>query len=396
MQELTTRTTNLIRHLNEVRCLRLVRRSAPLSRAEVARSLNLTRATAGKVVADLLERQLLIELSDPQESGKAGRPGRSIALNPDGAYFVGVDISSRWISGISVDFSGRALSRATVPNAADVSNPHSVAQIVADLSRRLVIGASVPADLVRGVGVSIPGIVDRSGIVASARLLGWQETDLASMIAENLGAPWPIQICNDAVALASAVGALDTGQSPDILVLLLSEGIGSALIRNGQISEGASGFAGEVGHMVLAEDIETGATRTFGTLGGYSTFLKHIPDDQPVDAGLDDLAALIEIGEPLATDLDRWARILSVGLANLIHILDPARIVLGGPLAGMFRHVREQVEATVGPRLLHGLKMPPIDISDFAELSVAVGAANTIRETIFLPSDRLAAGISLQ
>ncbi len=396
MDNIPTRTTNLIRHLNEIRCLRLVRRSAPMSRAEVARSLGLTRATSGNVVADLLDRGLLVELPDALESGKAGRPGRSIALNPDGAYFVGLDISSRWVAGVLVDFSGRALSQLTIPNARGALEPTTVAVTAADLARRLVIGASVPPAMVRGVGISVPGIVDGSGVVASARLLGWESVDFASLVSATLGAPWPVQICNDAVALATAIGALDTEEAPDILVLLLSEGIGSALIREGKVSEGASGFAGEVGHMILTTDLENSAAHTFGVLGGYNVFRRHLREGVSVQEGLERLAALPERGSDLRDDLDAWALVMTVGLINLIHILNPARIVLGGPLSTLFPLVREQVEPAVRLRLLNGLAMPPIEVAGFGEFSVAAGAAGTVRETIFLLSDEFAASISLK
>jgi predicted NBD/HSP70 family sugar kinase len=394
--EAPPKPTNLIRHLNEVRCLRLLRRAAPLSRADVARDLGLTRATSGKVIADLMDRGLLIELPDTLESGKAGRPGRNVALNAAGAYFIGIDVSSGWITGVLVDFEGSVLSQLSTRNTPHFANPKEVAEIVADLSRRLAVGAAVSPKLIRGVGISVPGIVNRAGVVVSAKLLTWEDVDLAALVSATLGASWPVYVCNDTVALAAAIGALDTAESPDLLVVLLSEGIGATLIRDGRVSEGADGFAGEIGHMILSTDPEDSGDLSFGVLGGHGAFLPLLPSGSTITEGLIALSARQDSDPTLQKTLDQWSRVMSVGLVNLIHILNPERIVLGGPLSIMFHHVRERVEQAVRLRLLHGLKMPPIDVAGMEANTVAIGAAGTVRDTIFVLSHEHSAGTSLR
>ncbi|RWM07650.1 MAG: ROK family transcriptional regulator [Mesorhizobium sp.] len=378
------KTTNLIRHVNETRCLRLLRRASPLSRADIARELGLTRATAGNVIAVLLEADLAMELTEPQEAGKVGRPGIRVALNPKGAFFVGIDVSSTWLAGVLVDFSGAALNKITIPNSRNFRDPETVAQAIADLARRLVVGAGVDTKRVRGVGVSVPGIVGRDGVVVSARLLEWEDVDLGQLVASSLGAPWPIRVCNDAVALSAAIGALDTHEPEDMLVVLLSEGIGAAIIRNGRVAEGANGFAGEIGHMVLSVRPEDAKSQTLGLLGGYSPFLPLLPDGQSIAEGLADLAAERDRGSVLEMKLETWAEVISVGLLNLIHILNPARIVLGGPLAVLFPRIQRRVDAVLRANLLHGLALPPIKIAGIEADTVAVGAAGTLRDSIFL------------
>lgn len=378
------KTTNLIRHVNETRCLRLLRRASPLSRADIARELGLTRATAGNVIAVLLEADLAIELAEPQEAGKVGRPGIRVALNPKGAFFVGIDVSSTWLAGVLVDFSGAPLNKITIPNSKNFREPETVAQAIADLARRLVVGASVDTRRVRGVGVSVPGIVDRDGVVVSAKLLEWEDVDIGQLVATSLGAPWPIRVCNDAVALSAAIGALDTHETEDLLVVLLSEGVGAAIIRNGRVAEGASGFAGEIGHMILSVKPEDAKSQTLGLLGGYGPFLPLLPDGQSIAEGLADLVAARDPGGVLETKLDAWAEVISVGLLNLIHILNPARIVLGGPLAVLFPRIEKRVDTILRANLLHGLALPPIEIAGIEADTVAVGAAGTLRDSIFL------------
>ena len=81
--ELTTNA--VLRHINAIRCLRVLRRATPLSRADIARELNVTRATVGNSIKQLLSESLVIDLNESAEASGAGRPGALVALNPDGA-----------------------------------------------------------------------------------------------------------------------------------------------------------------------------------------------------------------------------------------------------------------------------------------------------------------------
>jgi DNA-binding transcriptional ArsR family regulator len=87
-------TTGLLRHINTARCMRMLRRGTPLTRADLARELNLTRATIGRAIGELLEAGLVTETAERAEEARLGRPGTTIRLNPDGAYSIGIDISS--------------------------------------------------------------------------------------------------------------------------------------------------------------------------------------------------------------------------------------------------------------------------------------------------------------
>lgn len=362
----------------------MLRRASPLSRADIARELRLTRATAGKVIAVLLQADLAVELTEPQEMGKVGRPGIRVALNPKGAFFIGIDLSSTWVAGVLVDFSGNLLNKIVVPNSKNFRDSEGVAEIIADLARRLVVGAGVDTKRVRGVGISVPGIVDRNGVVVSAKLLEWEDIDIGQLVTTSLGAPWPIRVCNDAVALSAAIGALDTHDTEDLLVVLLSEGVGAAIIRNGRVAEGVGGFAGEIGHMVLSANPEDAKSKTLGLLGGYGPFLSLLPSEQSIAEGLASLAAIRDPGKLLNDTLDTWAAVISVGLLNLIHILNPARIVLGGPLAVLFTRIQTRVDTVLQENLLHGLTLPPIEVAGIEADTVALGAAGTVRDSIFL------------
>ncbi|MBX5230409.1 ROK family transcriptional regulator [Rhizobium sp. NLR9b] len=368
--------------MNAVRCLRVLRRDVPLSRADIARELNVTRATVGNSIKQLLAENLVIDLNESAEANGAGRPGALVSLNPAGAYFIGLDISSAEINAVLIDFSMRVVAKRIVSIADRYHEPKRVIELLAALPKELVDVSKVRASRVRGVCISAPGIV-RDGKIISAPWLSWRDVDVVSAMSEAMKPSLPLQICNDAVALASAVAA-DSSESDlsDVLLLLLAQGIGSAHLRQGRVVEGAHGLGGEVGHMVMGGRPGMAATHTFEILAGYQRFLPFIENGVPIPEGLAKLVT--REGSPaLDQALHEWALGLATGILNLIHILDPKTIVLGGPLAVLYPKVAERVESLLSENLVHGFNVPPISVARFGGDGAAIGAAALLRESLF-------------
>ena len=375
-------TNSVLRHMNAVRCLRVLRRDVSLSRADIARELNVTRATVGNSIKQLLAEKLVIDLNESAEVSGAGRPGALVSLNPTGAYFIGLDISSAEINAVLVDFSMRVVAKRIVSIADRYQDPRQVIELLATLPKELIEVSKVRSSRVRGVCISVPGIV-REGKIISAPWLNWRDVDVVTAMAEAMQPLQKIHICNDAVALASAV-ATDAGEGDlsDALLLQLAQGIGSAHLRQGRVIEGAHGLGGEVGHMVMGARPQMAATHTFEILAGYQKFLPFIDHGTPIPEGLARLATLGSSPE-FDKALDEWASALATGFLNLIHILDPKTIVLGGPLAVLYPRVASRVEALVAENLVHGFEVPPISVAKFGGDGAAIGAAALLRESLF-------------
>ena len=375
-------TNSVLRHMNAVRCLRVLRRDVALSRADIARELNVTRATVGNSIKQLLAEKLVIDLNESAEANGVGRPGALVSLNPTGAYFIGLDISSAEINAVLVDFSMRVIAKRLVSIADRYSDSSRVIELIASLPGELIEVAKVRASRVRGVCISVPGIV-RDGRIISAPWLNWQDVDVIAALSGAMKLDLRIHICNDAVALASAV-ATDAaeGDLSDVLLLLLAQGIGSAHLRQGRVVEGAHGLGGEVGHMVMGAKPGMAATHTFEILAGYQKFLPFIREGSPIPEGLTALSTL-ESTAAFEVALEEWAQALATGLLNLIHILDPRTIVLGGPLAVLFPRVSQRVEQLVAENLVHGFQVPPISVARFGGDGAAIGAAALLRENLF-------------
>ena len=339
--------------------------------------------TVGNAVGSLIERNLVNEIEEPASLGSVGRPGVRVQLNPSGAYFVGIDISSSTINAVLIDLTMKVVAQSSFPVQGVSQDSARMVELLAAVPGGLLRKAGLPAKRLTGVGISVPGLVGTSGRVLSAPYLGWRDFDLQSLVSKQLKSRWPVRVVNDASAFAHSVLAERPEKDVrDTLLLLLSEGIGSSQIRQGQIVSGAHGFAGEIGHMILGGSMKQAASDTFEMLAGYNLLLPALSSEISVADGLAALATQMPATQASLL-LDRWADAFSVGLLNLTHILDPERVILGGPLAVIYPLVEKQILASVESGLVHGFTMPVIEVAESGADSAAIGAASTMREELF-------------
>ena len=373
-------TTKILRHINAMRCLRLLRTSGSVSRADLARQLGLNRSTTGYAIAELLDAGLVVELEEQTSDGRKGRPGVRVALSPSGAYCIGIDVGTREISGALVDLQMGIVAQATTSSGADFRDPEAVLPKLIRLAQKLLRQAGVDPSKILGIGISIPGLVDHDGRVINAPFLEWNDFDLERRLRVALHPEWRIEVRNDADCFAAAECAVASpGDLDNFLVVLLAEGIGSALVSGGAVMQGAHGHAGEVGHTLVRT---SGDSVTLERVAGAFAFTEFFASDRPISEGV---AALIRRQkEPgVAAALEQWAANLGLGLVNSIHVLDPGRVVLGGALAQLYPLVADQVAAFLDRHLLPGVCAPAIQVTRFGKDGAAIGAAAVVRESVF-------------
>lgn len=389
LAEAGSTSPGLLRHINMTRCLQQLRRDGTQSRAELAGKLGLTRATTGKAVADLRSAGLVRENqagAAEQRSGRPGRPGSTVKLDPAGGYAIGIDIATHSASAVLLNLESAVVAKSALA-ARFIEAPVQVAlDRIEDLVQRVVAGQGIDLNRLAGVCISIPGLVDHSGKIVIAPYLQWRDIPLKELLAAKLDRRWPIGVCNDAVALANAERTLGTNaSSPNMLVMLLSEGLGGAIVQNGTVLPGAHGFAGELGHMVMAPNVAENDPKTLEVLAGYGAFSSYVPSRLAMAEGIRWLTNLSD--EDLSTDLrrvfDRWAETLATGLLNLIYLLDPEHIVLGGPLSVLFPRIHARVNHILSGQLLYGYRVPRITTTSFGADGAAIGAATLMLDQVF-------------
>lgn len=318
------------------------------------------------------------------------------------AIGIGLDVGGTKILGCAMDADGSLIAEVRV------ASPHTAEllyQALADCVDALLAKLGPRALEVRGVGVGVPGLVDEHGVLhETANLHGMAELDLPAAlqgpIGELLGGPgasFHLIVDNDATCAAAAEHAWGAGRGgADSVLVTLGTGIGGGIVSDGRIVRGARNFGGEVGHMVIDPSGPVcgcgrrGCWERFSSGTGLAYLARRAARagtaPRLIDLAGGDVEAIVgehvvkaaSEGDPgVAAVLEEFGSYLSLGLANLVEILDPGCIILGGGLVAASQVLLEpglRIYATTyrrgsGPRAV------PVVLATLGERAGAFGAA---------------------
>jgi glucokinase len=261
---------------------------------------------------------------------------------------------------------------------------------IEDSARRLGLWQQTISD----VGVGLPGLVTRSGVLRAApNLIDVVELDAKRILEDRLQRR--VWVDNDATCAAVAEWREGAGANcDDFLLVTIGTGIGAGIIANGRLLRGINGFAGELGHMFVDpagppcpcgrsgcwERYASGSglallARTAVTSGNGDDFVHQAGSIEKIRG--EDVGDLASRGSAQALGvLDEFGRWIAVGLSNMVNVLDPERIVLGGGAARMGDLLLQPVRSWL-ERLLYASDhrpTPDVVIARFGESAGAIGA----------------------
>lgn len=376
-----------VRHINEVRVLDVVFRHGRVSRANIAKELDITRSTASSIVASLAEEGLLVEdNSEDDKSAGTGRPGTFVRLNPHHALFLGADIGVGRITVVALDFAGTIVAEHHFPLDPGKYAPETLlrqlAGHVGDVAKPLAGTYDV-----KGLCVTVPGVIDRSGTVLRAPFLGWRKVPILDSLSSLLPDIPVIVVENDANAFAIADGYQgDAGPSDAEIHIFLDAGIGGAIVTGGHILRGQDGYAGEFGHMILGDKgfVEVATlSGSFESFIGRDAILARHRHHGGAAGTIEVFTQKAKAGEPAAmAAIADWSFYLGRGLAIISSIFNPSRIVLGGPVAGLFQLCEDDVIHNIRRNLLDDHPVPFISLSRLGLEGPALGGASMLHRNV--------------
>jgi predicted NBD/HSP70 family sugar kinase len=400
------RTTNGrdLRNSNRTRALAAVYLHGPMTRLEIADAAGVSAATVSNLVGELLEQGVVVEAGAEESDG--GRPRTLLRVNPEYGFVVGVDVGETAVLVELFDLEMRVrASRSTMPTSEKFIPEDTAAQVLDGLER-VIAQSGVPRDAILGVGVGVPGLVqDGEDAVVYAQTVGWDGVPFGRML--RRGTDLPLLIENGAKTFGQAEKWFGAARDSDnAIIVLLGTGTGISIFADGEMYRGASSSAGEWGHTTVVVDGRPCRCGSSGCLeayvGGrgiverYDELLGTSPDrGGDLVARLSAIAAAARSDRSAQKVLDDTATYVGAGLANLINLFNPERIVIGGWVgqilgAGFLTAVRD-----VASR--HALRMPFGDVSivpaDLGRDAVALGAA-TLPVSVFLTSGAVTARTS--
>lgn len=352
------------REINRQIALNLIRAHQPISRADLARLMNVRRGVASLLVSELLSESLIFEGAVGEAVGRGRRP-TFLYIDSRQRCVVGVDIRKSRTYIMLTDLMGKQLG---VVSSFQTSKEIDV--LTKELARRVrqVLAEFNEGAACEGVGVAVPGMVDPAlGRVLHAPTLGWRDVNLRDPLATALGIPIHIENSGKACALAQLWATRsDVVASGNSVFVSVSDGVGTGVVVNGEVMRGRHNTAGEFGHVPLNIDgprCSCGATgcweayvSNLATLSRY--FGRDLTEDGPRDAEtvsftVEDLIARARAGDAKAlAAINSTARYLGLGLASIVNSVDPARIYIGGEITTAWSLIEPIVRSALRERTL--------------------------------------------
>jgi predicted NBD/HSP70 family sugar kinase len=368
-----------VRRQNLGAIMRRVHVAGPASRSDLANYTGLNRSTVGDLVAELTARGLVQERAGLR--GVPGRPSLIVTAIPNGITVLAVGVFDDSLVAAVIGLGGRVLAKARVERARDGSSPEATVARLAGICRTLLEGRGDQPPI-QAISVAVAGVVRRSdGELVVGPNLGWRHVSLGELLRTSLGIEVPVFTANDADLAALAEHLRGAGVGCDDFVCLWGEvGVGAGIIAGGRPLSGRSGFAGEVGHLPLSPAgrlCHCGARGCWETEVGEDALLRRAGragSGGPLAVDL--ILAMADAGDPVAISaIESSGRWLAIGLATVIHTLNPERIAMGGFFASILPYARDAMTRALGELAIEPLAVATIVPARLGADGPLIGAA---------------------
>lgn len=374
--------------------LDVIRRAGGLTRAEIIERTGLSR-TAVATRLDALQGAGLI--SSGQSTSARGRPPSHFHFREDQGALLIADAGATGVRTAVTDLGGhiRYDHRASL----DITvGPHEWLQSVGALFDELLRSADLTKEAVRGIGLAVPGPVDFASatVVSPPIMTGWDAYPVRSWFASRFDCP--VVVDNDANAMALGEHAREFADRDSLVMVKAATGIGAGIIAHGSIYRGADGAAGDIGHIQITPRDDAIATDeapvcrcgNVGCLEAYAggwALLRDLRNAGRDVAAIPDVVGLIVAGDPLAVNLARRAgRFIGRTLSEVVSLLNPSVVVIGGELAAgsdyVIAGIRESVYARSSPLATRTLQIVPARLGDRAG---TVGLTSVLTDYLYDP-----------
>lgn len=370
--------------------LQALRIYGALSRIELTRKLNLSRAAVSASISDLIDCNLIAETADKRSTG--GRPATPLTLVPESHLILGADFDNRlWTLG-AFDLAGNPQKIVKIP-VNDTSLDTVINALISQLDSFIKDLGKSPLKI---LGLGMPGLVDSNdGLILSAADIGWSNVDFRKLVHEKTGLP--VVIINRHRARGIAECRFGSAQKfRQVIYVGIGTGIAAGFFEDRMLITGSMGGAGELGHVTMMPDGPICPCGNHGCLqmlssgpameqearfllrqGEISTLVQSPAYDiQLIKA--EDICAAAEAGDRLAIKVvSKAAMYLGIALSNLVNLLNPEAIILGGPIPRNSGYYVNLATETIKQRAMSPLASGVvIRTALFKEIGGAIGAAN--------------------
>jgi len=361
-----------------------------ISRAEIARQMDLTRAAISTIIGVLQAQGLVHDAIEGPTTG--GRKPVLLEMDPHYGYVVGIDMGATHLGIMVSDFSANVVNDLELPfsitDGPDICLPKVDKQV-----QHLLSISGVNLNQVCAIGIAVPGpvVVDAGTVGAPPIMPGWDGYPIRKHLEHLWGVP--VSLGNDAEFGALGEWAAGAGRSERNLVYIkVGSGVGAGLLLDGYIYRGTTGCAGEIGHVAI---MESGPVCTCGNRGcleavaggwaiarqareavksGKRTQLNTL---EPEQITARDVAVAARLGDLVAQQIITEAGAhLGVAIASLVNLFNPSMVVVGGGVAQLGDLLLEPIRKAVRARSLRSAAQAVrINAAVLGRRSTSVGAS---------------------
>jgi len=390
-----TRSTS--RDINRRIALNLIREHQPISRADLARRMNVTRGVVSVLVQELIDQDVIYEGA----TGEAlrGRKPTFLHIRTHDRLAIAVDVRFSKTYLMLSDLSGRQLALETYDTIFSV--PAFVKDLTARI-RRITKNNGFQSGC-EGIGVVVPGMVDqRTGRILNAPALGWHNVNLRDKIAAATGLP--VHIENSARACALAQLWLERGEissGHNFVYISVSDGVGVGIVVNGELLRGHDHIAGEFAHLPLdlngplcmcgAKGCWEAYTSNLATVSRYFGWDLSKLGPKRLKAANNSAFTVLDLitrarsGDAKARQAVReTGRFLGLGIATIINVINPDCFYLSGEITTAWDLIEDRVRQGISERALIGAAgRTPLRVTSTHEYPRLRGAAALIAAPTF-------------
>jgi len=346
-----------------------------LSRQQILAATGMSRGTLYQRLDTLASLGFVYDAEQLDTTG--GRPARRVRFEDRGRVVLAVDFGQTHVRVSVTDLDGQALRSAST--AVQIADP-AVLDAALDLGAGLL--AQAADERLVGVGVGMPATVDPATghVLHPTTISGWRPDSVLVAVA----ARWAVPLVVENDARAAAVGE-SRPTDGTIVYVKLSTGLGCGIVVGGEVLRGASGLAGDIGHVRVSPDGPLCRCGRVGCLAAYCSGRALLARLGPRIESLAGIVAAVQTGDPaVLAEVGAAADVLGSALATTVTTVNPHRLVLGGALGSLpvvVERVGERVRDTVAERA-----WPVVEAGALRQAATATGLARLVVRHVFDPA----------
>ena len=368
---------HVVKKGNKSLVLDKIKYNSPISRASVASQVGLNKGTVSSLVNDLLEEHLIYE-SGPGESSGGRRPVM-LLFNEKAGYSIGIDLGVNYLLGVLTDLNGNIHTEKQI-TFKNLNYEEIEIKLFETIEYLLKSTPESPHGVI-GIGVGVPGIVDKDDNILLAPNLNWRNINLKEVLEERYSLP----IIIETEAYAGAYGEKYFGAGKDfenVIYVSAGIGIGVGLILNDSLYKGSNGFSGELGHMTIQAG---GAKCRCGNEGCWELYaseqaLVRQAENLDIPSDMQDLEGLVKLADSGNDEIialfEQTGDYLGIGINNIINIFNPQQVIIGNRLAYSEKWLKDSLNKRISNQALWFQQNDlQIDFSELSTRSTALGVA---------------------